>query len=48
MKVVKKIACRPLIFFLLLPFSFAWAQPDHTAKLIEGAKKEKGSSGTRR
>jgi iron(III) transport system substrate-binding protein len=40
MKLVKKIGYGPLIFLLLLPFSFAWAQPDHTAKLIEGAKKE--------
>jgi iron(III) transport system substrate-binding protein len=40
MKLVKKIAYGQLIYFLLLPFSFAWAQPDHTAKLIEGAKKE--------
>ena len=40
MGLVKKIGYGPVIFFLLLSISSAWAQPDHTAKLIEGAKKE--------
>jgi iron(III) transport system substrate-binding protein len=40
MKLVNKIAYGSLIFFLLLPFSSAWAQPDHTGTLIAGAKKE--------
>ena len=40
MKLVNKIAHASLIFFLLLPCSSVWAQPDHTAMLIAGAKKE--------
>lgn len=40
MKFLNKLCVRSALFILLLPLSTAWAQSDHTAKLIEGAKKE--------
>ena len=40
MKILKKLCYGSSLFLLLLPFSTARAQSDHTAKLIEGAKKE--------
>jgi iron(III) transport system substrate-binding protein len=41
MKLFKKILFNSLPLFVLFSFSSAWGQPDHTARLIENAKKEK-------
>ncbi len=40
MKFLNKLSVQSALFILLLSSSTGWAQSDHTAKLIEAAKKE--------